>query len=286
MAYSKYFVPQIWTAKIMRTLEDNLVARKICDTSYEGEVKRSGDTVHFNGLADPTISPYTGTITYEDLTDSRISLVIDQQNSFSFKVGDIQKAQADVDLKGSQATRAEYGLKKAADSFILGKYADADAANKVTGDADATIVITTANVLSNIALIAQRLKEQNVDDKNMWMVLPPWLQLKLKLAGIKFSINNGINGTGGMAWTNELGFDMFVTNQVVNGGTAATPKSRIMAGSYQAMVYADQIVDTEDLRLESSFDTAVRGLHVFGHKVIKPKELAMGYFEMGAETTI
>lgn len=286
MAYSKYFVPQIWSAKIMRTLEDNLVAKKICNTEYEGEIKKAGDTVHFNGLADPTVSAYAGTVSYEDLADSRVSLVIDQQNYFAFKIGDVAKAQANVDMKGSQAERAAYGLKKTADSFILGKYTDADAANKVEGAAGASIVITTANVLSNIALIAQRLKEQNVDDKNMWMVIPPWLQLKLKLAGIKFQINNGLNGTGGMSWTNELGFDMFVTNQVVNSGTAATPKSRIMAGSYQAMAYADQIVDTEDIRLQSSFDTGVRGLHVFGHKVVKPKELAYGYFEMGTETTI
>lgn len=283
MAYNKYFVPQIWTAKIMRTLEDNLVAKKICSTQYEGQIKRAGDTVHFNGLEDPTISTYDGTVDYETLNDNRVSLVIDQQKYFAFKVGDIEKAQANVDMKGSQAERAAYGLKKVADSYVLGLYTNADAANKVEGDAGAAIEITTANVLSNVAKIAQKLMEQNVDEKDISLVIPPWLKLKLELAGIKFSINDGINGTGGMAWTDQLGFNTFVTNNLPGTNAAG---HHILACSKTAIVYADQIVDTESLRLESSFADAVRGLHVYGAKVIKPKEVATGFFKEGAETTI
>jgi hypothetical protein len=283
MAYSKYFVPQIWTSKIMRTLEDNLVARKICNTSYEGELKKAGDTVHFNGLGEPTVNTYAGTVSYETLNDTRISLLIDQQKYFAFKVGDIEKAQANVDMKGSQAERAAYQLKKVADSFVLGKYADALAANKIEGDAGAAIEITTANVLSNVSKLAQKLLEQNVDQKDISLVIPPWLKLKLELAGIKFQINNGINGTGGMAWTDQLGFNTYVTNNLVGTNAAG---HRIIACSPNAIVYADQIVDTEDLRLESSFDSAVRGLHVYGAKVIKPEELAYAFFKEGAETTI
>jgi hypothetical protein len=286
MAYSKYFVPQIWATKVERTLHDNLVAKKICSREYEGEIKKAGDTVHFNGLSKPTINNYTGTITYETLNDSQVNLIVDQQNYFAFKVGDIQKAQANVDLKGSQAEEAAFGLSEVADDYVMGLYTGAHADNVVTGAAGATIVVTVANVLSNMAKIAQKLKEKNVPEKDMFCVIPPWLQLKLKLAGVKFSINEGLNGTGGMAWTNELGFDVFVTNQVKNDGTIAVPKSHILAGSYNAIVYADQILDTEDIRLESSFDTAVRGLHVYGAKVVRPERLATGYFEYADETTI
>ncbi len=277
---TKNFVPQIWAAKVMRTLEDNLVAKKICTTDSVGEIKSKGDTVYFNGLADPTISSYTGsTISYENLQDSRIALIVDQADMFAFKVGDIEKAQANVDLKGSQAQRAAYGLQKNCDSYIMGLYTQA--ANTVTA-----ATITSANVLSVIGAFQQKLAENNVPDSNMWMVLPPWLRLKLELAGIKFQIKNGVNGSDGMAWCDTLGFDIFITNQVVNTGSVATPVSQIMAGSYNSIAFADQITETEDIRLIDTFDTAVRGLHVYGAKTIKPKELVTGALTYGAESTI
>lgn len=276
---TKNFVPQIWSAKILRTLEDNLVAKKICTTDSTGEIKQKGDTVHFNGLADPTIFTYTGAdITYETLQDSRISLLIDQSDAFAFKVGDIEKAQANVDMKGSQAERAAYGLKKTCDTYIMGLYAQAKNVTSAT--------ITSANVLSSVGRVQQLLAENNVYDKNMWMVVPPWMRLKLELAGIKFQIKNGINGSDGLAWCDQLGFDIYVNNQVVNTNTVALPVSEIMAGSYNAIGFADQITETEEIRLINTFDTAVRGLHVYGAKVIKPAELVRFTATYASETTI
>lgn len=273
------FVPTIWTTKILRTLEDNLIAKKICNLEYQGEIKKAGDTVYFNGLADPTINTYAGSVSYETLKDAGVVMQIDQQKYFAFKINDIEKAQTNVDMKGSQAERAAYKLKETADSFILGKYAEA--LHTVTdGDLD------TATVLSKVGAMQQKLAEQNVSESDMWMVIPPWMRLKLQLAGIKFQINNGLNGTGGMAWTKDLGFDMFVTNQVVNLGTADAPQSQVLAGAYNSIVYADQIVETESLRLEDSFDNAVRGLHVYGAKVVRPDLLVRGNFTYADETAI
>ncbi|MFD0673929.1 hypothetical protein [Cohnella sp. GCM10027633] len=273
------FVPAIWSTKILRTLEDNLVAKKICNMDAEGEIKKAGDTVYFNGLADPTITAYTGSVTYEGLQDAGVTMHIDQQNYFAFKVTDIQKAQANVDLKGSQAARAAYKLKEACDTNIMSLYGEA---NLTVTDASCD----TASILSTMGAIQQELAQVNVPSSDMWCVIPPWVQLKLKLAGIKFQINNGLNGTGGMAWTNELGFDIYVTNQVINTNTVQAPVSKVMAGSYNAIAFAQQIIETESLRLESSFDTGVRGLHVFGRKVVRPDLLCTATLTFAAETTI
>jgi ferredoxin len=126
--------------------------------------------------------------------------------------------------------------------------------------------------------------ENNVPENDMWLVIPPWVQLKLELAGIKFSINEGINGKGGMMWTKVLGFDTFVTNQVVE--TANTPVSQLMAGSYNAIVFAEALQKSESLRAEVAFATHVRGLHVFGAKVVKPKELVSLAVTYAAESAI
>lgn len=274
------FVPKIWAATIMRTLEDNLIARSICNTEFTGTISKKGDSVYFNGLADPTISSYTGSaISYEGLQDSRVTLTVDIADMFAFKVGDIEKTQADMDVKGSQAQRAAYGLKKACDTAIMGCYTQA-------GKTVTAATITTVNVLSVIGNMQQLLAESNVPESDMCMVIPPWLKLKLTLAGIKFQIKNGINGSGSVAFTDELGFDVYVTNQVVNTGSVATPISHVIACSKNAIAFADQITETEEIRLIDTFDTAVRGLHSYGFKVVKPLELVTCAMTLGAETTI
>ena len=274
------FAPKIWAATILRTLESKLVAKKIANTQYTGEIKKRGDAVYFNGLADPTISSYTGAdISYEALQDSRITLLVDTADMFAFKVGDIEAAQASMDMKGSQAQRAAYKLAQACDTSMMGEYANA-------GKEVTAATVTSANVLSVIGTFKQLLAESDVDVSDMWMTIPPWLQLKLELAGVGFSINEGIKGQGGMMWTDTLGFDLYVTNQVINTGTEATPISQVMAGSGMAIAFADQINETETLRAINTFDDLVRGLHNYGHKVIKPLELVAGALTYGAETTI
>ena len=92
---TKNFNKKVWAATILRSVESKLVAKKICNTDYTGEIKKGGDAVYFNGLADPTIFKYTGAdITYEGLEDSRVTLLVDQQDAFAFKVADIEQAQA------------------------------------------------------------------------------------------------------------------------------------------------------------------------------------------------
>lgn len=271
------FIPEIWDAAVYRTLEDNLVARKIC-RNYSNKVKKAGDVIHFNGLAEPSVAPYTGEVAYETLVAGTVSLLIDQQNYYGFDVTDVEEAMANVDLKGSQAERAGYALKKACDTYIMKLYSEAG--NSIPDDNDCD----TATIISDIGLMKQKLAENNVNENDMWLVIPPWVQLKLELAGIKFSINEGINGKGGMMWAKVLGFDTFVTNQVHE--SASTPVSHIMGGSYNAIVFAEALMKSEALRAEKAFSTHIRGLHVFGAKVVKPKELVTAKLTYAAETAI
>jgi len=279
------FIPQIWDAQIVRTLEDNLFARKVCKAVPAIRAKGAGDTVHFNGLADPTVADYTGSITYEALVSSQVDLLIDQQKAYAFKVTDIEDAMANVDLKGSQAMRAAYQLQKAVDTYIFGTAtspAVADAGHTLTADTS----VDSATILSDISGFSRVLEEQNVMGGDKWILVPPWVKEKLQLAGVKFSINEGINGTGGMAWANYLDMDIYVTNNLYNSGTAAAPVTTVLAGSYNAIVYEDVLSKTRAMELESSFDMGLSGLLVFGAKVIKPNELVKRVMTYTAETAI
>lgn len=275
------FIPQIWDTSIQRTLEDNLVALKISRTRPRKGATKSGDTVYFNGLADPTVSDYTGSITYEALDSGTVALLIDQQKSYSFKVTDPEQAMANVDLKGSQTSRAAYQLKKSVDTYIMGLYDQADTGNVIT---DATC--DSATILSDVSGSVRKLEEQNVMEGQMWMTIPPWVKEKLILAGVVFQINTGTNETGIMAWANYLGIDMFVTNQVVNLGSVAAPQSQCMFGAYDAIVYDNVLEKSRMMELPDSFDYGCSGLTVFGAKVIRPKELGVMNLTYAAETAI
>jgi hypothetical protein len=275
---AKGFIPEIWDASIIRTLEDNLVMKKIVRGVSVTAGKGKGDTVYFSSLADPSINEYTGSINHESLVDDQIAMLLDKEALFAFKVADEDALMANVDLKGSQASRAAYKLKETVEREVFQNIYTSAAAGTTTA------TITSANVISSIGEVANDLAEQNVSQDNMWIVIPPWLRLKLQLAGIKFSVNEGLNGKGSMAWTNELGFDVYVTNTIYN--SAATPVTQVLAGSYQAIGYADIQVPTRKLELEGSRAVGIDGGLIYGYKVIKPKELALGAFTYGVETTI
>ena len=271
------FIPELWDASVYRTLEDNLVLKKICKAPIKAPIKQYGDTVYFTGLADPTITSYTGTLNAEALSDDQIAMLIDKTKTFCFKVEDVDKLMANVDLQGSQTERAAYALKDAVekDAFQnIPDFANAGTAQSAT--------VTSANAISSIAEMASALYANNVKENNMFLVIPPWMMIKLKLAGIKFSINEGTNGKGGMFWSKDLGFDTYVTNTVYNSNT--TPVSVCFAGSYQAIGYADLQLATRTLPLTGSRATQVDGGLVYGYKVIKPRELIKATFTYGAES--
>ena len=256
-------IEKIISAEILRTNEDNLLANTICNTEFCGDIKNRGDSVTFIGLNDPTVYDYEGSIVYEDIDDASLTLVIDQDKAFSFKVKDIEALRSSIGLEDSQTKRASYLLKNEVDTYVFKLWQDA---GTILTEGE----ITPENVIAKVAEMKQKLEEANVPDGRTWIVVPPFIKTKLMLAGIKFQINNGVNGTGAVAFTDELGCDIFVSNQLA----VEQGYTMMLAGSYSAIAYAEQVLETQVIdRLESSFDKAVRGRLVFGAKVIKPNEL-------------
>lgn len=280
-AITRGFQPELFDASVYRTLEDNLVLEKICKAPIKSPIKDYGDTVYFTDLGDPTITDYTGTLTAEDLKDSQVAMLINKTKTFCWKVGDIDNLMNNLDVKGSQSQRSAYNLKDAIEKDVFTNVgADANAGTALTA------TITSANAISYVSELARQLYENNVQDSNMFMLLPPWMMIKLKLAGINFSINEGVNGKGGMFWTKDLGFETYITNTVYNSGTQATPVSTILAGSFQAIGFAKKMLKTRDIELAAARATQIDGGAIYGYRVIKPKELAKGTFTFGAETAI
>jgi hypothetical protein len=260
-------IPKLVSTKILMTLENNLVAKKICTMDTGSQIKKEGDTVTFTGLARPTISAYTGTITPETLEDAGITLLIDQKNYYAFYVDDIEAFRSVIDIKGTSIAAAAYGLQNTADTYVLGLYAGAN--TTITATVSETIALSTTST------VIRKLEEKNVKFGQRWMVIPPWYAEKLDLANVKFSILEGIKGSGeGIQWAKHLGTDIFVSNNLATTGAEGSWNTKCLAGSYNSIVYAEQILKSRYLpEVAASFAGQADGLHVFGAKVIKPDEL-------------
>jgi len=260
-------IPKLVSTKILMTLQNDLVAKKICTMDTGSQIKKAGDTVTFTGLADPTIAAYTGTLTYETLEDAGVTLLIDQKNSYAFKVDDIEAFQSIIDVKGTSVENAAYGLRNTADAYVFGLHAGAG--TTITATVSETIALSTTST------VIRKLEEANVKPNQRWLVIPPWYKEKLMLAGVKFQVNDGMNGEkGGLSWVNYNDTDIYVSNNLVTTGAEGSYVTQCLAGSYNSIVYAEQILKSRFIaELEGSFSGGASGLHVFGAKVIKPKEL-------------
>lgn len=272
------FIPSVWAAALLAGLKKALVFAQpgIVNTEYEGEIKQQGDTVKINFIGDITVFDVTKNTDITDpeqLDTALTNLTIDQAKGFNFQVDDVDKVQAKGDLIQGAMAEAAYGLRDKADQYIAGFYAYAQAANLI-GDDTTPIVPTATTAYEKLVDLGVVLDDANVPTEGRWAIVPPWFYgLLLKdtrfvAAGTGMTDQVLRNGQVGEA----AGFRIMRSNNIRN---TAGVKYKIMAGHPMAISYADQIVSVESYRMEKRFADAVKGLHVYGAKVIRPQALAV-----------
>lgn len=272
------FKPEVWNANLLVALEKSHVygAAGVVNRDYEGDIAQYGDTVHITSLADPTIGTYTPhtDITIEDVDDADATLLIDQSKYFAFEVDDVEKRQA---LNGGailteQARKAAYKLRDVADAYVAGLMAaGVDAGNLV---AEQTLS-TAASAYDLLVDLGTVLTEDDVPFEGRWAVVTPkFYGLLLKDtrfvgSGDAQAAATRMNGIVGEA----AGFSVRMSNNAPNGPGAGAGKL-VIAGYDGAVTYAEQINKTEATRKEKGFADIVKGLHLYGAKVVRPKALA------------
>jgi len=268
------FIPEIWSSLMLSSLKKNLVFAQpgVVNRSYEGEIAAQGDTVRIRSMGRPTVADYvknTTTIAPETLTDAERSLVIDQAKYFAFELDDIDAAQTPGGVLEESLVEASFALRDVADQFIAARYTEAQVANRI-----GTVSVTSADLAyTQIRRLAVILDEANVPQEGRYVIVPPWYY-GLLLENAKFvTVNQSGTSEGlrnGMVG-NVLGFDVLKSNNVVN---VTGDDYAIMAGHPSAITYAEQIVKVENYRPENAFSDAIKGLHVYGAKVVRPDSLA------------
>lgn len=269
------FVPDIWSARLLTSLKGALVygGPGVVNRDYQGEITAYGDSVKITSISRPTISTYTAhsDITFEDVDDATRSLLINQAKSFSFEIDDIEAAQARGTVMNEAAAEAAYGLRDVADAYIAAQMAaDVDSGNELSA------VNMTTGALANSALIDLKvvLDEADVPAEGRWVVIPP------SIHGLLLTVDNFVsvdksgsqsglrNGQVGRAY----GFDVLLSNQTPDSDVGTGNK--IIAGHPIAGTYAEQVAKTEAVRLEKRFADGLKGLHLYGFKVVRPTALA------------
>lgn len=268
------FIPEIWSARFVTVLEKNLVYAALCNRNWEGEIKQIGDTVRIGEIGPVTVGDYTRdtTIYPEAVEGTQQVLRIDQAKYFAFKVNDLDRAQAQGDIMAAAMERAAYAVRDAIDQYIASKYTEAGYTTNATA-------VTSSNVLAVVLTLAEKLSDNGVPADNRWLVVPPWFMTKLVLAKLLVenttneALDNGLVGKVG-------GFTVHVSNNVPTNGT----NYYIMAGHPDAITYADKLSKIEAYRLEGEFADAVKGLYLFGAKVVLPGALAVANCTIGTES--
>ena len=273
------FIPTVWAARLLTALEGSLIYGQahVSNRDYEGEIREAGNTVKIASVGDVTIDDYvkdTNIADPEVLTDDDQSLLIDQQKYFNFYVDSVDRAQQNVNVLDEAMRRSAWKLRDAADKFIAATMSVAVPADNKIGTAAEPIVPTKDNAYELLVDLGVRLDEADVPIDGRFVVIPAWFH-GLLLKDDRFVRNGSIrsdrrlaNGTVGEA----AGFSILKSNNVPNVGAA---EYKVIAGHSIATAYVEQIVDLQTYKPEKRFGDAVKGLHVYGAKVLRPTALAM-----------
>ena len=143
---------------------------------------------------------------------------------------------------------------------------------------------STATPLQVIARMGRLLDQSNVDSRGRWIVLDPIFIEMLKDEDSRV-LNADFGGTGllnGLVLNNLHGFRVYVSNNLPSVGTGAgtsgtanqnTNYGVIVAGHDSAVATAEQINKVESYRDPDSFADIVRGMHLYGRKILRPEAL-------------
>lgn len=279
------FVPEVWSARLLVAWRNELVyaGPTVVNRDYEGDIAEAGDTVRITSISRPTIGNYVPNNTVivpEELTDAQRTLVIDQSKYFAFKVDDVDKRQAKGSVMPQAMSEAAHGLADEADRYVASFYTGAVTANTL-GSTGAPINVHTAptDFYSKVLVpLRTKLKRANAPTAGRYCIVPPEGYASLLLderftdygkSGQTDALRNGAVGRA-------AGFEIYESN---NAPEPVAGVHVVQAGVNGAISFAEQINKTEAYRPESSFSDAVKGLALYGAKLIRPEGIAVAYID-------
>lgn len=284
------FLPEIYSGKLVEKFYKTTVFGEIATTDYEGEISGFGANVIIRTIPDITVSDYVigAGLTAQYPSRNSVTLSINQAKSFNVALNTVDSRQSDIDLSDVFANDGSIQLKIAADAEMLetipaqvgsanqGANAGADSGDINLGTVTSPVTLDSAagtgvtEITTFITYMGQVLDEQNVSDEGRWLVVPPWFVRLLKSSDLKIAslAGDGVsilrNGKVGMVDR----FTIYQSRNVVKTVSPTTSWS-VMFGHSAGLAFAAQIVEAQMIDNPNDFGYLIRGLMVFGFKVIE-----------------
>lgn len=264
------FIPEIWTKKLQSKFYAQTVLDMVTNHNYEGEIKGGGSKVYIRVRPTITVSDYVenSVLTYQDLADDKVELLIDKAKSFSFKIGDIDKYQSNINIINEATIDSAEQMKIHIEKTMFGSvYVDA-------GIQAVNTQINKATVLDWIVDQGVALTEQNVPTEGRFFIIPPWIGGMIQKSDLKDASISGDSQSLLRAKNGYLGdiagFKLYVSNNLTGTGATSGVPTHCLAGTKHAITFASQFTNVGTVQLQERFGTAVRGLNVYGFKVEQP----------------
>ena len=285
--YTGNFIPEIWSGKLIENFYDATVLSAISNTDYEGEIRNMGDTVNIRTTPEITIQTYVKgqTLSVENPDKAKLQLVIDKGEYFACVEDDVDQVQTDMNLMDMWSKDASERMKIKIDQRVLtdllpdvsannkGQTAGAISGNIDLGVAGTPEALTTSNVIGKIVDMGTVLDEANCPEGDRFLVIPAKMAGLIKQSDLK---DASITGDGSTPLRNgRLGmidrFTVFVSHNLkkTSGGEFS-----VIGGHKMGFTFASQMTNMETIRSETTFGNIIRGLQVYGYKVVKPEALA------------
>lgn len=265
------FISTVWSENLYRALDKKYIAVSNCNREFEGDIKEQGNVVKICGLGKVNVSTYSKNMNMtapETLSDSVRELVIDQAKYFNFQIDDIDRAQSNPLLMDGAMKNAADALANDADAYIYSLYSHAG--KTITPES-----VTVDNIIDLLIDARTALCVNNVSDpKDIIFEVTPEiaaliLKAKVSLASDNTeALENGCIGSIG-------GCKIFVSNNIYRIEDDEFVSHKCIARTKRAIAYAEQLSEIDAYRPELRFADAVKGLHLYGAKVVYPEEMVV-----------
>ena len=270
------FIPEIWSARLLKHLDEDLVFKQLVNTDYEGEIRNVGDTVRVNRIGNIVVGSYTkdGEIDApQQLSGQQLVLQIDQFRYFNFYVDDVDSAQQNPKIMDEAMNRAAFALAREVDKYIAGLYAQAGVKLDNSG-AGYQVGTGNKNPYDLVVDIVEEMDAHNIPGAGRWLVIPPWFHaMLLKSEEYKLAFQD-YKSTGSIPTI--AGIQILMSNNLPTTTKKMSNNvdfSVLLAGTNMAISFAQQLNKVEAYRPEKRFADAVKGLLLFGAKVFYPESL-------------
>lgn len=270
------FIPEIWSTQLLTNLHNDLVFGRVFNTDYQGEIAQAGDTVRIHSVGPVSVSNYTKNNDHgapEALDDSEVVLNITESKMFNFQVDDVDRVQQSPKMMSAAMREAAFGLANVADSFLATTLDAGTPGGNTLADVTANTSSTWGALYEAFVDLGVVLDENNCPVDGRYAVLSPRVYGVL-LKDPRF-VSFGTNENRGTISNRAVGtinqFEILVSNKVPvgNGGNP-----QVLAGHTWAATYAQQISQVKAYQPEKRFADAVKGLHLYGAKIVRPALLA------------